>query len=70
MAVLAHLGYKEIAVRSMPGYLAKIRERDRATWPLVARGICSEEHARDIFNLFFMNSGYQIAERLAGEKQA
>ncbi len=66
MAILAHLGWRGIAVRTIPGYLSAIYERDIKTWPLVSRGSCSEEHARAIFDLFFRESGFQIAKHLAG----
>jgi hypothetical protein len=66
MAVLAHLGYREIAVRTMPGFLATIREKDIKKWPLVQLGLCNEHQAFAIFSLFFEESGFHIANRLGG----
>jgi hypothetical protein len=64
MAVLAHLGYREIAVRAMSGFLATVLEKDIKEWPLVQRGLCNEHQAVAIFHLFFEESGFHIADRL------
>lgn len=66
MAILAHLGYTKVAVRTMPGYISLIREKDIKKWPLVQRGLCTESHASEIFNLFFEVSGFHITDRLGG----
>lgn len=66
MAVLAHLGYTKVAVRTMPGYISMIREKDIKKWPLVRLGLCPESHASDTFNLFFEVAGFHIAKRLGG----
>lgn len=64
MAILAHLGLRNIAVRTIPGNLATIRESESNKWPLVMRGDCSESDAIAIFRHFFDQSGFCIAERL------
>lgn len=69
MAILAHLGYRAIAVRTMPGFWAKICEKDIKKWPLVQLGSCDECQAVSIFNLFFEASGFHVANRLRGLPQ-
>lgn len=53
MAILSHLGYSKIEVRSMRGVIRSVRESDLKKWPMVRKGICSETHARKIFLMFF-----------------
>lgn len=64
LAILAHLGVPEIAVRDVVGYLPVIREAEAPHWPLVAGGTCRVESALRIFNLFFESTGHHIGERL------
>ncbi len=66
MAILAHLGYTKVAVRTLPGYIPMIQEKDIKKWPLVRLGFCPESHASDVFNLFFEVAGFHIAKRLGG----
>ncbi len=69
MAILAHLGCQEIAVRTQPAHLATIRETELEKWPLVIQGGCSEYHALAVFRLFFEESGLHVAERLDEESR-
>lgn len=61
MAVLAHLRFPQIAVRTSSASLPRVRECELESWPLVASGRCSAIHARKIFHLFFKENGWHIA---------
>lgn len=61
MAVLAHLGCTRIAVRTTRASLRCVREAALESWPLVASGRCSIEHARKVFRFFFEQNGRHIA---------
>jgi hypothetical protein len=61
MAILAHLGAPQIEVRTIPQALTCVKEADIAQWPLVADGRCSIDHARRVFNMFFSESGWHVA---------
>jgi hypothetical protein len=65
-AILAHLGWKQIAVRDVPGYLARLRENEAESWPLVGRGACTPDLARRIFRLFFTENGRHMLGHLGG----
>jgi hypothetical protein len=61
LAVLAHLGLEQIAVRPLRGWLSAVREMDIDDWMLVKSRRCSRVHARSIFNLFFHSDGSHLA---------
>lgn len=65
MAVLAHLQAGKIDVRTIPQALSHVRESAIGQWPLVANGRCSVEHARRVFNLFFLENGKHVAKLVA-----
>ncbi len=65
MAALAHLGARQVAVRTMTQALHSVREDELDRWPLVASGRCSPAHARKVFRLFFEQDGRHI-QRLLG----
>lgn len=65
MAILAHLRSPRIEVRTIPQALARIREADIARWPLVAAGRCSIDHAQRVFQMFFSESGWHVANLVA-----
>lgn len=60
LAVLAHLGHQQIAVRPLRGWLWRIREADVRSWLLVRSGRCSVAHALSIFALFFNCDGHHL----------
>lgn len=64
MAILGHLGYKNIAVRSIAGHLFTVKEANISEWLLVKLGLCPQALATDIFNLFFKENGIHLAEIL------
>jgi hypothetical protein len=64
LAVLAHLGVPQIAVRDVAGYVPVVRESEASRWPLVANGNCTAASALRIFNLFFESTGLEIGQRL------
>ena len=63
-AILAHLGMKNIHVRDCPGYLKSVRESELERWPLVVNKLCSPETARNIFRLFFQQSGSNVCAQI------
>ena len=66
MAILSHLGYyKFISVRNIKGYKFKIFEENSKNWLLVKTRKCSENHALDIFNLYFKENGKHIRKILS-----
>jgi len=67
MAILAHLGEQQIAVRTLRGYLPAVREHEADRWPLVISGKCSREHALAVFRLFFRESGQHVGRSIAGD---
>jgi hypothetical protein len=69
MASLAHLGVAEVAVRTGRFAIAEVREADLDRWPLVRTGRCSKAHARQVFGLFFRESGWHV-ERLLRQPAA
>jgi hypothetical protein len=64
MAILAHLGAKQIEVRTIAQARATVRERDLDSWKHVRSGLCSRQHARRVFRYFFDNTGWQVAKAL------
>jgi hypothetical protein len=60
MAIMAHLGVKRIAVRSITGYLQRVEEEDISNWALVKKGMFSEDEALMIFRIFFKENGFHI----------
>ena len=67
MAILAHLGYQAIAVRTMPGHLSSVRETDLRRWSQIDKGLCTEDDGRRIFELFFEEQGFHVSRLLATE---
>ena len=53
IAILAHLGFKKIDVRTLKG-VRKVKEKDLEKWPNVINGLCSEKEAKEIFDYFFL----------------
>jgi len=68
MAILAHLGIPKIEVRTIPQALICVKETDIARWPLVAAGRCSVDHARRVFDMFFSESGWHVANLIASSE--
>jgi hypothetical protein len=64
MAVLAHMGTPQVAVRTSRASLSRVRECELESWPLVVSGRCSINHARKIFHLFFKQNGWHVAASL------
>lgn len=64
LAVLAHAGYRRIAVRDCTGYLAHVDEAEIGSWPLVGARQCSATTAKAVFDLFFDQNGRHVLERL------
>ena len=62
MAALSHLRTEDIEVRTSRHSLALVRESDLENWPLVASGRCSATHARRVFQLFFKQNGWHVAD--------
>ncbi|MFL0799726.1 MAG: hypothetical protein K6L80_04705 [Agarilytica sp.] len=60
LAVLAHLGYKKIQVRSTRLALDKVLHSDIRRWPAVLSGRCTLDDAEQIFKFFFVNNGRHI----------
>lgn len=63
LAILAHLGARSVQVRSAPGHLASVRERDLERWPLVLSGLCDRGSAQRIFDLYFTEDGAHVLRR-------
>jgi len=63
-AILAHLGMEKILVRDCPGYLKSVHESELERWPLVVNKRCSPETARNIFQLFFQQSGSNVCAQI------
>ena len=66
LAILAHLGGEQVAVRPLRGWLSVVREADIDEWPLVKSGRCSLVHARSVFALFFQRDGSHLKRLLTG----
>jgi hypothetical protein len=64
LAILSHLNYNKIAVRNVPGYIAKIFEKNLDQWSLVKKCKCSSEMAHKVFSLFFKENGTHILKLL------
>jgi hypothetical protein len=67
MAILSHLGLTKLKVRSMRNVLKLVRETEVRKWPLVKSGRCSEKHAIKIFQMFFNQNGWHIANNLCNK---
>lgn len=64
MAILSHLGYSTIRVRTIKQAIPCISEKDLSKWPLVASKRCSPAHARTIFRFFWGESGWHVAKEI------
>lgn len=64
MAVLAHLGIPKIAVRALRGHHVFINAREAHSWPMVIAGACTVTDARQMFSMYFRESGWHIAQSL------
>lgn len=64
MAVLSHLGLRDIAVRNVRQARTAVRESELPQWEKVRRGECSAGHARRVFHYFFENTGWQVAQAI------
>lgn len=60
LAILAHIGYATIQVRTLKEHKAIINEADQARWENVVNGTCSLEAAQKIFNLYFESQGERV----------
>ena len=60
MAILAHLGYKKIKVRTSNLSIRKVKESNIKNWKYVKSNFCSEDNARSIFKFFFRENGHHI----------
>jgi hypothetical protein len=70
LAILAHLGVQQIAVRSLRGWVSAVREADMNDWMLVRSGQCSIAHAKSIFRLFFNLDGSHLSRSIAPDSGA
>lgn len=53
MAILAHLGYKKVTVRTNLFSVKEIREDQVSDWPLVKTGEIHRSEALKVFKAFF-----------------
>lgn len=60
MAILSHLGFKKVKVRTSKKLFKKIKEEEINSWHLVKSQICSFNHAKKVFNLFFKENGNHL----------
>ncbi len=65
MAILAHLNYRNITVRSIPQAIRVVRESCLYKLPLVSNKTCSIAHAKSVFDLFFTNHGDHINQLIS-----
>lgn len=63
-AVLAHLGYRQIPVRDVRGYLNRVCQTRCKDWPLVRSKACSATLANRIFRMFFDEDGHHVLRQL------
>tara|TARA_B100002052_G_scaffold298289_1_gene331336 strand:- start:925 stop:1659 length:735 start_codon:yes stop_codon:yes gene_type:complete len=61
-AILAHLGYKKIKVRTSSSSIRLVNESDINTWKYVKSKFCKVGDAKQIFDFFFENNGYHIRD--------
>jgi hypothetical protein len=64
LAVFAHVGVTDIAVRDCRRHLVVVDEADAERWPLVVDGTFNVASALAIFNLFFEQKGFHVLRRL------
>jgi hypothetical protein len=64
LSILSHLGRKSVTVWIAPDSIEVVREADVDQWYYVERGLCSREHALDVFNAFFDLTGRERIEYL------
>ncbi len=62
MAVLSHLGYEKIQVRTCRQNIGKINQKELANMPLVIDGKCDYDTAIKIFNIFFDEDGKHLLQ--------
>jgi hypothetical protein len=67
IAILFHLGYAELDVREVKGYLVEVEEKYLKSWLLVKRGKCSVSQAKMIFNMFFEQNGHHLKQLLSNK---
>jgi hypothetical protein len=60
VAILSHLGYRNINVRLIPSSLKYVYEKNVYEWIMVKKNLCNEKDAIKIFNLFFEENGNHI----------
>jgi hypothetical protein len=61
-AIFSHLGYKSLEIRLIPNSLKFVYEKNLSEWVMVKNGMCSEEEAIKVFNLFFEQNGKHITD--------
>ena len=60
MAILSHLGFKKIQVRTHKMLIRKVNEKKINFWPSVKKNKYSKKHAKKIFDIFFEENGEHI----------
>jgi glycosyltransferase involved in cell wall biosynthesis len=64
LATLAHLGRETVTVALHPESVKVVHESEVEQWYYVRRGLCSPEHALEIFDAFFQLDGSERAAHL------
>ena len=64
MAILSHLGYRKIRVRTHKSLIRRVTQKEIDSWPLVREGICSSAYALKIFNIYFEQNGKHVQKIL------
>jgi glycosyltransferase involved in cell wall biosynthesis len=64
LATLAHLGRDTVTVALHPESVKVVHESELEQWYYVRRGLCSPEHAHEIFDAFFELDGSERASYL------